>query len=158
MQSDSLTHAGTGVEQKAQEDKIALALPGGLVNGVEHALHLIKLQVLDLPSGDSLERDAEQALGLSEMFRMLGSQVAKEAVNRAQADVSRADRVVAILLQMLQERGDLLHRQLLDGQLAGICFLTRHKLQHQFDAVPVTEDGMRAQCPLLRQVICKEPP
>ena len=59
---------------------------------------------------------------------------------------------------MLQERGDLLHRQLLNGQLAGIGFLTRHKLQHQLEAVPVTEDGMRTHRPLLRQVIRKEPP
>ena len=98
--------------------------------------------MFDLTSAGAFEWNAQNALGLLQMLRIMPAQVAKEAVDGAQTHVARADLIAPTRFQALEKRGDLIHTQMLHGELAGVTFFSSNELQKKFNAVTVTQEGM----------------
>ena len=71
------------------------------------------------------------------MFGTLGAQIAKEAVNGAQADVACAGLAVSPRFQMPEEAGNLFHAQLFDFQQTVIA-PPGGKLKQQLKTISVT--------------------
>ena len=83
----------------------------------------------DFAGAGAFEGDGEDALGLRQMPGMLAAEIAKEAMDGTEADIAGADSVVPGAFQALQECGDLFDGKMLDGELAGIAFLSGGELE-----------------------------
>jgi hypothetical protein len=68
--------------------------------------------MLNLSRLNPFERNAEQVLGLLQMFRMLGADITEEAVNGAQAHIPGAGSILAVVFQVAKKGRDPLHRKL----------------------------------------------
>jgi hypothetical protein len=150
MQTNDLADASARVEQERQEDEVAPCVGRSATDPIEHGLDLRKLQVLNLAHGRALEWNAQDALGLRQVLRLLGTQEAEETVNGTEPDIARTDRVASCALKVLQKSDDPLHRQILDVEVAGITTLAGHELKQNFDAIPVALQGVWAASPLPR--------
>jgi hypothetical protein len=129
LQANDFADSGAGVEHEAQKDMIAMAIATGAINARENRLDLGQFEVLNFAQGASLKRDSQNPLRQGQVFRMIGADITKEAMDGTQPHVSRADLVMPHSLQMLQKSKNPIARQLLERQLTGISFLTCHKLQ-----------------------------
>ena len=137
LEADGLADPGAGVEQECQYNEVAMAIGGIQINILKHGLDFGELQMVNLSRPGPLERNAEQPLGEGKVFRLACSEVTHKTVNGAESHVTCIDSVFSTGFQVLQERGNLLHRQLLDRQLGRVSFFSCHKLQEQLQAVPV---------------------
>jgi hypothetical protein len=83
LQPNNLADPSAGVEHQAQERDIARPVGRVDVHGLDHGLDFVKIQVLDLAIASAFERDAENALSLLQVLRMLPAQIAEEAMDGA---------------------------------------------------------------------------
>ena len=83
LQPNNLADPCAGVEHQTQERQISATVGRIRVHGLEHGLDFVKVQMLDFTAAGAFERDAQNALSLLQMFRMLCAQIAKEAVDGA---------------------------------------------------------------------------
>jgi hypothetical protein len=113
-QIEDLLHAGAGVEHRRQQGVIAAASAGRAIDTGQHGGDLLVLEVGDGPRPRALEGDREDALSLVEIGRLLGGQKASEGVDRGQPDIPGGREYLALLLEVLQERHDVLHREIGD--------------------------------------------
>lgn len=104
--------------------------------------------MFDLAGAGTFEGNVQNALGLLQMLRILAAQVAKEAVNRAQAHIARADLILPSGFQTLEKSRDLRDAELFHGELASISFFPGSVLQQEFKAVAVALKGKGTEGPL----------
>lgn len=73
--------------------------------------------MLNLTAACPLEWDTEDALTEGKMLHVLRTQVAEEAVDRAQTHVAGAGGIMTRGLQVFEEREDTLDGDMLDGDM-----------------------------------------
>lgn len=78
-----------------------------------------------------------------QMLRAYSGKIPKEAVNRGKADVAGTNYVVAVILEMVEEGNNIRNSYVFNRQVRNRHpLMLRDKHQKEFQAVPVTEDGM----------------
>jgi hypothetical protein len=87
-----------------------------------------ELQMLNLAGLGPFERNAEQALGLGQVFGMLGADITEEAVDGAQAHITGADPVISFTFQVVKEGRDLINGELFERECAGVALFPSREL------------------------------
>ena len=90
----------------------------------------------------ALEGDAQDAVGLLQMLRVLGAYVAEEAVNGRQPHIARGAPVSAASFEVSEEGGDGGGIEIGDCEISHLALFPGGKLQQELEAVTITQDGL----------------
>ena len=158
-QVEDLLDAGAGVEHRDQQGVIAAAGAGGAIHAGQHGGDLLVLQVRDGPRPGAFEGDPEHPLGLIQMRGLLGGQEAGEGMDGGQPDVAGGRAHLALLLEVLEERHDVLHGEI--GDVEGGDRPARgagEEAEEQDRAVAIAADRVGTHAPDGGQVLTEEGP
>jgi hypothetical protein len=101
--------------------------------------HFHFVQELHGPSFEALGRDGQNTLTVDGQGGFVNRNVPEEGMYGAQAVITSARAIVAIMLKVLQERGYQLGIQILHPKVAGLsAVLLGGKLQQKSEGIPVT--------------------
>jgi hypothetical protein len=124
---------------------VAPADPGRLVGGGEQRLELELGEQRDQFVIVALGRDGQDALDRGGVLGVAQRGVAKQRADRRQARVAGADRVAALVFEVIQERADQRRLEVVDVESAGrLDGVLRGECQQQPDRVAVRCDRVRA--------------
>jgi len=119
--------------------------PGGLVAGVQQSVDLRLGEVGDQVAVSPLRWDGEHALHRRRVLWMLQGEVAEQRVDRGETVVAGGRTVVAVMLQVLNERSDQRRVELADVQFAWrLARALGSEAQQQTERGPVGGDRVRA--------------
>ena len=105
-QAREFREAQAGLECKKQQSMVPTASPGRAVRRREECHQFSTVQECDEGPFESLRRDGQDALDVGRVLGVLEGRVAEEAVDSGESDVARADAVLAVPFEMLQEDAD----------------------------------------------------
>ena len=124
------------------------------VGGIEHSPYLAAVEPGAQGLAGSFVRDRAHLQGEVEATRDAVFQIAEEGLDGGQARVPRADAVVAVLLQVLEEGDRQCHREVLDHQGAGTEAESLCRAEdEQLEALGAALHGVPAQAPLAGQAV-----
>ena len=105
-QAGELGDSQAGLDGEGEHGVVAPAGPGFLVAGSEERVGLVRGEVGDVGAVAALAGDGQDPLDQRAVLGMAQGGVGEERVDCRQAGVAGPDAVAAIVLQVLQERGD----------------------------------------------------
>jgi hypothetical protein len=148
-QIEELLDAGSGVVQQGQQEIIALPVRCGAIDLGEQVGELSFRQVAKDGARGFLDRDRENSLTRDGEARLAAENIPHETVNRRQAGIAGAHRIVASRLQMVQKlrdqvRGEILEPKSIDGSVRRVA----REPQQQLERVSIGCDGVGADVPL----------
>ena len=124
---------------------------------VQQSLDFLTIQIPYDQLVVGLHRNGMNLPGKFETRRQTVFKIAEKGLDRVQTDISSADAVSTIRLQMVEEAEDQIHRQLFDRDGAGPDLETFGDIaDQQHQAMGVTCDGVTAGIALTRHVLAKE--
>jgi hypothetical protein len=138
-----LLHASTGVKHGRQQSVVAAAVCGTPVHSGQYGFDLIAIKIFNDTLVSSFEGNANNALGLFQVFRIASADTAKEGMDGGKTDITSRHTVLAILLQMSKKRKHPLRLDVIEVQFADLNVLARsHKAKQQNQAVAITVNGV----------------
>src|ERR1700733_11704626 len=109
----------------------------------EDRLHLHWLKITGRRDRRPLDRDGEDFGTLRDQRRLLAGHEVEEATNRGEPAVARANRALAFVLGMTEERADLADGEISQGDLHDAAALPlRDEPEEQPPGVAIGPDGM----------------
>ena len=136
---------------------VALSLDRRAIGLGQNGLHLFGLQIMRCMDRRFLDGHVQNLGTLLDSRRLTISNEAKEAAQRGQATVARADRISAFLLGVLQEGLDLGSRQVAQCELGyRPAPALSHEPEEQAPCVTVGSNGVRRGISLLNHPLVKE--
>ena len=118
-QADQLAGAKAGLGSQQDQRVVATTDPFRLVGGVEQRLELRVGEERDECLIVALGWDRQDALDRGGVLGVSQSGVAEQRADRRQARVAGADRVAALVLEVIQERADQRRLEIVDVEVAG---------------------------------------
>jgi hypothetical protein len=106
VEADELGDAQAGVDGDGEDGAVAPAFPAGLVGGVDERGRLVGGEVADGAFLVAFGRDREHASDRGGVLGVAQGGVFEQPADRGQAQVAAADAVVAVVLEVIQERRD----------------------------------------------------
>ncbi|MEI8316134.1 MAG: hypothetical protein WCG79_11875 [Verrucomicrobiota bacterium] len=79
-------------------------------------------------------------------------------MNGTQSDIASGSRVTSLLFEVVQEGNDGAGTQVGDREVSNTSFATSGKLEQQFETVAVTQNRVRTESSLMRQVVTQKTP
>ena len=121
VQAGQLGGAQPGLDRGQQQRVVASAGPGRAVGSVEQRVDLGSSRKVTSARSAALGRDREHALDVLGVFGVAERGVSEQRVDRRQAGVAGADAVAALVLEVVEERGDQRRVEVADVELAGLA-------------------------------------
>jgi hypothetical protein len=101
-----LRQSQSGLDRYQHKRVIASTSPGGLVRRSQQGVDLRAGKKADKGSGESLAGNCEHALNLGGLLGRLEGRVAKEGMDRREAQVAAADTDTLVVLKVIKEGND----------------------------------------------------
>ena len=105
-QAGELGDPQAGLDGEGEHGVVAPAGAGGLVAGGQERVGLVRGEVGDVGAVAALAGDGQDPLDQRPVLGMAQGRVGEQRVDRRQPGVAGPDAVAAVVLQVLQERGD----------------------------------------------------
>jgi len=142
---DRLGHARPGVVEDGEEDRVALAAPGGAIRCGEEGVDLLPGEVAEDGPVEALGGDGEDALGDGERGGVPKGGVPEERADRREAEVAGARAVAPGLLEVVEEREHDGGIEVLDRERGrGTSGALLRETQEDLEGVAVARDGLGA--------------
>jgi hypothetical protein len=136
---------------------IALAEQGCAFRRGKDRLQIVLVEMAEHAFGGSLHRDAEHALGDCDRRRIRSRDMMKEGADRCEPSIARADAVVTLLLQVVEEGEHDIPVQILESKAAGRLALPfSSEDQKKSQRIPIGGHGVRAGLALSNQPLAEE--
>ena len=119
VEADQLGGAQSGLGGEQEEGVVAAAGPGAAVGGGEQRVELGFGEERDQRAVEALGRDRQDALDRGGVLGVPQRGVAEQRADRGQARVAGAGAVVALVLEVIQERADQRRVEIVDVEVAG---------------------------------------
>jgi len=134
---------GPGVVEDGEQGRVAAALPGGAVWLGEQTAGLLDGQVVDRRLGCPLHGDGEDVLAAGHPGGVLGLHPPVERADRGQALIAGRGAVVPAGLEPVQESGDGVGVDVIEGELVRRDgSLVAEEDDQELEGVPVGRDGV----------------
>jgi hypothetical protein len=156
-QVEDLLDAGAGVEEREQEGVISTAVGRCPIGRVQNCGDLIGFEILDDARSCSLERDGEDPLAELQVLRMIRGDEPRECVDGSKPRISCRYAVAAGLLEIVQERNDVVGRQVAEVERDdGPAMARREKSEEKRAGVAVAGHRVWTHPANPRQIVGKE--
>lgn len=109
-----------GVVEGGQQSRVTTASPGGPIGCGEQTAGLLDGEVIDARLGLAFGGDGKDVLTAGHSGRLLGLQPPEERADRGQALVAGRDAVVPFGFQPVEEPGDRVGVDAVEGELVGL--------------------------------------
>ncbi|UOA29798.1 hypothetical protein DSM107133_04560 (plasmid) [Pseudosulfitobacter sp. DSM 107133] len=156
---ERLLDACTTIIEQRQQHMVSHPFDRRSVRLREDGLDLSRFKVAGCGRGFALERDREDLGALGDIFGALVRHEAEEAADRGKPTVARADRALATMLSMVEERAHLAGGDVRQGDPCDTNAVSlRDEPEQQPPSVPIGLDGMDRGAALFCQPFLEEGP
>jgi len=154
---DGLADTGTGIVQEEQQRVVAL--PGGnaAIGLLQEQSHVVRFKIARRVRRASLGRQSQDTCILARPHRILTQGVLKKATQGDPATIARGDPILAVLLEMLEKRRNVVGLKIVDAQPVDSNLAAVGKeLEKKFKCISVGRNGVDAGAPNLLQVFAEK--
>jgi hypothetical protein len=157
VEGDQFGDPQSGLDRQREHGVVATAGPGGLVAGFKQRIDLGVGEVGEQVALGSFRWDREHPLDRGGVLGVVQGEVGEQRVDRRESVVAGRGRVVALVFEVLEERGDQRRVEVGDVELAGWGAASLGgEAQEQPEGVAVGGDRVRARRALADEAVGEE--